>query len=564
MHMIRFNFKIIADRLGKSIADIARETGVNRNTARALYHGTIDGIKFNTLEKICSAYRLSIGDLLVFDSPKTRADQGRPTRLYKQEGEIVPITLWWPFVVANNLPNRYFDCSYSEISTYCKKENGEVYLDADRMERLAKSVYRRYGVRAEFDLLWNEYLKTADGLQEVYRSTRRLELSRATVADMISALEEIARAYHDFWKMSIFIDSFDAGFDSETIQEIARQYRISPRDASILATPAEHTFNVEKQIALLHLAKTYLRRKTISLAELSRDKAVIEYQAAFDWADTNYAFAKHISFSDVAFDIKKLRAQPEKLRADLKRLQSAPTAHRRKITQLLKAYGLKKNPLWFFARLTYWREHRKKHNLMGIQAIYLLLDEVERRTGIAGKYLKFVLPDELERVLRGVLTKETLHRRYEKGVMAVIANENEYRIFEGSEAASLRDELEARLCASDSASADVLRGTVASQGYARGSARVVLGQEDFSHFREGEILVTGMTRPDFLPLMKRAAGIVTNEGGLTSHAAIASRELGKPCVIGTKRATTAIRSGDIVEVRAHHGTVRILERNHSR
>jgi len=70
--------------------------------------------------------------------------------------------------------------------------------------------------------------------------------------------------------------------------------------------------------------------------------------------------------------------------------------------------------------------------------------------------------------------------------------------------------------------------------------------------------VTGMTRPEFVPLMKKASAIVTDEGGITSHAAIVSRELGKPCVIGTQVATQILKNGDFVEVDADAGVVRII------
>jgi pyruvate,water dikinase len=65
-----------------------------------------------------------------------------------------------------------------------------------------------------------------------------------------------------------------------------------------------------------------------------------------------------------------------------------------------------------------------------------------------------------------------------------------------------------------------------------------------------------MTRPDYVPAMKKAAAIVTNEGGITCHAAIVSRELGIPCIIGTKIATEVFKDGDVVEVNANHGWVR--------
>ena len=69
-----------------------------------------------------------------------------------------------------------------------------------------------------------------------------------------------------------------------------------------------------------------------------------------------------------------------------------------------------------------------------------------------------------------------------------------------------------------------------------------------------------MTRPDYIVAMKKAGAIVTNEGGITCHAAIVSRELGIPCVIGTKHATKILKNGDFIEVDADNGIIRILER----
>ena len=65
-----------------------------------------------------------------------------------------------------------------------------------------------------------------------------------------------------------------------------------------------------------------------------------------------------------------------------------------------------------------------------------------------------------------------------------------------------------------------------------------------------------MTRPDYIIGIKKAAAIVTNEGGITCHAAIVSRELGIPCIIGTKIATEVFKDGDLVEVNANHGVVK--------
>ncbi len=69
-----------------------------------------------------------------------------------------------------------------------------------------------------------------------------------------------------------------------------------------------------------------------------------------------------------------------------------------------------------------------------------------------------------------------------------------------------------------------------------------------------------MTRPEFVPLMKIAAAIVTDEGGVTSHAAIISRELQKPCLIATRSATKNFRDGDLLEVNANHGYVKLIKK----
>ena len=77
--------------------------------------------------------------------------------------------------------------------------------------------------------------------------------------------------------------------------------------------------------------------------------------------------------------------------------------------------------------------------------------------------------------------------------------------------------------------------------------------EDINQFEEGAILVTGMTDPDWVPIMKKAAGIVTDYGGRTSHAAIVSRELGIPAIVGTGNATTVLVSGQEITLSCAEG-----------
>jgi phosphohistidine swiveling domain-containing protein len=105
-----------------------------------------------------------------------------------------------------------------------------------------------------------------------------------------------------------------------------------------------------------------------------------------------------------------------------------------------------------------------------------------------------------------------------------------------------------------------IKGLIANKGRVIGRVRVVMGKKDFGKFKTGDILVTAMTSVDFIPLMERAGAFVTNEGGITSHASIVSRELNKPCIIGTKIATKVLIDGDLVEVDADHGIVKIIKK----
>jgi pyruvate,water dikinase len=101
----------------------------------------------------------------------------------------------------------------------------------------------------------------------------------------------------------------------------------------------------------------------------------------------------------------------------------------------------------------------------------------------------------------------------------------------------------------------LVKGLGAAPGIASGTVRVIKAREQADELNEGEVLVTHMTAPDWVPLMRRAAAIVTDSGGMTCHAAIVSRELGIPCVVGTATATTTLRAGETVTVDAGSGVI---------
>jgi len=108
--------------------------------------------------------------------------------------------------------------------------------------------------------------------------------------------------------------------------------------------------------------------------------------------------------------------------------------------------------------------------------------------------------------------------------------------------------------------ADIIKGQSACRGKAQGKARVVFELSDLNKVKKGDILITPMTTADMMVALRRAAGIVTDEGGITCHAAIVSRELKTPCVISTKIATKFITDNDLVKVDGNNGIVQITRK----
>ncbi len=106
----------------------------------------------------------------------------------------------------------------------------------------------------------------------------------------------------------------------------------------------------------------------------------------------------------------------------------------------------------------------------------------------------------------------------------------------------------------------ILEGVTAMKGKVVGRVKVILELEKLNKVKKGDILVTPMTTPGYLMGMQKAAAFVTDEGGLTCHAAIVAREIKKPCIIGTRIATQVLKDGDLVEVNGEEGIVRVIKR----
>ena len=142
---------------------------------------------------------------------------------------------------------------------------------------------------------------------------------------------------------------------------------------------------------------------------------------------------------------------------------------------------------------------------------------------------------------------------------AIYSNIDKYEIFFGKEEVEKIIDRQRLELIEPSVNDDILRGSTGQKGKVQGRVRIIHNQKDCDKFEQGEILVASMTTPELLGAMYRAAAFITDEGGVTCHAAIVSRELGIPCVVGTKFATQVLSDGDLVEVDADNGLVNILK-----
>ena len=177
----------------------------------------------------------------------------------------------------------------------------------------------------------------------------------------------------------------------------------------------------------------------------------------------------------------------------------------------------------------------------------VLLHQIATRLGLSLEDVVYCLPDEIIEALEGGLLPDYAARRC--GFRLLISNG---RTIVEAVTYDASAEIEA---------VNELTGQGIVSGLVEGKVRVVSSPTGVRLFRDGEILVTQMTSPDMMPAMVRAVAIVTDEGGLTCHAALIARELGIPCVIGTEIATRALHDGEEVQVNSTDGLVTRLSRS---
>lgn len=354
-----------------------------------------------------------------------------------------------------------------------------------------------------------------------------------------------AKDYKDFY------DTYTRMFTHSVVPESAdvyseRELKQDPETNVILSTYPMLSFMEQERLDFL----------TMILSNKIDFKKFVE---KYHWIQNNYLGARLLDekyFRHAYIELRHEKTKKELLK-ELSSLKTKVFRLKFKQSQLLKKLKLPTKTVKAFELLRFfsrWIDERKWAALHAIYYIDIFLKEVSRRTKIPKDQLGYYTLEEMLDLLinkKEIKPSEVFERR-KLSVYIYARENNKYQelILTGSQAKKVFELYSQK-------TSNVFSGQVANAPIAnyRGKVQVILNPHT-EKFTAGKILVTTMTRPDFVPLMRKAAAIITDEGGITSHAAIVSRELGIPCIIGTKIATKALKTGDTVEIDIVKGIVR--------
>ena len=212
------------------------------------------------------------------------------------------------------------------------------------------------------------------------------------------------------------------------------------------------------------------------------------------------------------------------------------------------------------ATMMFLKSYRKEFLIYSNYCFEPILQEIAHRLGLSLSEVRFLTRDEIKRYLIGKLMTASIRQQFKKrlsaGCVSIIQGQN-VKILDASQ----KKKYMRFLVEEAPQQSDIIKGNCAFPGIARGIVRVINLRSEVNKIKKGEILVSRATNPDLVTAMQRSSAIVTDEGGITCHAAIVSREMKKPCIIGTKVASKILKDGDLIEVDAGKGLVNIIKKH---
>lgn len=320
---------------------------------------------------------------------------------------------------------------------------------------------------------------------------------------------------------------------------------------SFLSSPHQATTDLKEEMDFCQLILKIGKKKYNRLSP-QKKKLVCRHFQKYQWLSV---YINNPPWSKKDFLRRLSQAQNDNAQRKLRHLNKNRIITEKRISQLIKKYHFRKQDVKILREMTYYRIEAEVFYSFTNFYILALFKEVGKRLKIKSEDVWYLRPKE---IISPILGKKfnyqglvSQRRRY----YLVITGKKHLHEYLGPKAEKFFKSLKFENIKTEKKQKEI-SGIPASPGKVKGRVRVILDVKEINKVRNREILITQNTTPTYLPAMKKSAAIVTDEGGITCHAAIVSRELGIPCVIGTKIATRVFKDGDKVEVDAIKGLVR--------
>lgn len=451
---------------------------------------------------------------------------------------------------------KYYGDSHTITVFYFSNNYGDWYWNDEDMTRLRESFIKKVNKNPKIlTKLVKDWHARLSLLNNVMRQIDKTDLSKLSDTKLMDLYYKWYNSYLDEYGISIGIqDAFSMHADRFLSPHFEKILREKGMDANenylVLMAPVTDSFITQEYRGRLELLKEM--RKTGASAPAFM-KRLGRHVKKYYWIQNNYAKNIYLDKNYYLQQLEQMKdTDPDK---ELSRLEKERKETIDKKKQLIKELELdahSKNLIRITEVFAYMQDERKKYVLIASYYEDLFLREVQKRLNMGREEAEYTYIHELRDLLKQKDVDPGVFRERKRGVL-VINTLTGYEVVSGEVATEIHD----IVFKVREAKVTELKGITACRGKITGTVKIVRKTHDLINVQEGDILVASMTRPEMVIAIKKAAAIITDEGGVTCHAAIVSRELGIPCIIGTKIATKILKDGDMVEVDADNGVVRI-------
>lgn len=279
-----------------------------------------------------------------------------------------------------------------------------------------------------------------------------------------------------------------------------------------------------------------------------------DYVRRFAFINADEWIGKPLSIGEALSDTKTLLElkDPNQVLGNMQKQQERREREARKIIKKLGIKGNLSKLIEFLRELYTIAQSMRAISLIAGFKTRKFITEIGKRLGFSYEEMLYFTPPEVVRALKGKIPRRRIRQRLEEGYGLYILG-NKYKILVGKE---LKKEMKKAI--GKVPKEKEIIGRVAYKGKYKGQVKIIYTRKDTKKMQGGDVLVSPMTDPYLVPAMIKAGALVTDEGGITCHAAIVSREFEIPCIVGTGNATQVLKDGDLVEVDANKGVVKKL------